>query len=321
MVKDLREAAGKLLKDGKVDIVIGWGKGSLPLASTPVFITSADEADQLVFDSTCGNNLAVYFTKDNKKISRDKKKVGIFVKGCDSRSLVLNITEKQLRREDVTIIGVPCEGVIDSRKVRKKAEGREVLEYSQDGDTVLIKGKDFELSLPLEELLSNACLSCLRKDAEEYDIFIGEPRKYDGKADPYSDIEEYENLSADERWKRMNEEYSKCIRCYACRNVCPSCYCNVCFVDQNDPQWIGKTPEITDTMIFHIIRNLHIAGRCVECGACERACPMDIRLLYLNRKVAKEVRDRFGSDTGTDLDQKPAMADFREDENQDFIMG
>jgi ferredoxin len=92
-------------------------------------------------------------------------------------------------------------------------------------------------------------------------------------------------------------------------------------VDQNDPQWIGKTPEITDTMIFHVIRNLHVAGRCVECGACERACPMGLDLLLLNRKAAREVEERFGYVTGLDPDEKPAMADFREDEKQDFIMG
>ncbi len=320
-MNELRETVRKLLADEKVDLVIGWEKGSLPLASTPVFISSEEEAERLVFDSTCGNNLTVYFTKDNKKISREEKKIGIVVKGCDARSLILNMTERQMKREDVTIIGVPCNGVIDIKKIKRKVEGKEVLEFREEGDKLSIKGSDYKLSFPLEEGLSDSCLSCIRRDAEEYDIFIGEPRKFDGAEDPYTDVKEFEDLSGDQRWERVKEEYSKCIRCYACRNVCPSCYCNVCFVDQNDPQWIGKTTDITDNIIFHIIRNLHVAGRCVECGACERACPMDIKLLLLNRKVAKEVRERFGSITGTGLENKPAMADFKEDENQDFIMG
>lgn len=320
-MNELRETVKKLLADGAVDLVIGWERGSLPMTSTPAFIVSEEDADRLVFDSTCGNNLTVYFTKDKRKISGEGKKIGVVVKGCDARSLVLNIMERQIKRDDVTIIGVPCNGIVDRSKVEHRAGGKEILEFVEAGDEVMVKGDGFELSIPLNDILSDSCLSCTRRDAEEYDVFIGEGRKPGNDEDAYAEVEGFEKLSAEKRWEWMTKEYSSCIRCYACRNVCPSCYCNVCFVDQNDPQWIGKTSEITDTMIFHIIRNLHVAGRCVECGACERACPMDIKLLMLNRKVAKEVRDRFGSITGAGLDQKPAMADFEEDESQDFIMG
>ncbi len=320
-VKELRETVKSLLTEGKVDLVIGWGKGTMPGTSTPVFIDTAEKADSLIFDSTCRNNLSVYFTKDRRALAKDDKKIGVLVKGCDSRSLVLNITEKQIDREKVTIIGVPCNGVVDMKKVVGKVDGKEILEFTDDSKKVTVKGREFELTFPLDEVISDSCLTCVRRDAVEYDLFIGEAREPGSDENAYAEVEEFEKLDSEERWERMKQEYSACIRCYACRNVCPSCYCNVCFVDQNDPQWIGKSPEITDTMIFHIIRNLHVAGRCVECGACERACPMDIKLLLLNRKVAKEVRDRFGSITGTGLENKPAMADFKEDENQDFIMG
>lgn len=319
MVDDFRNTVKKLLVDNTIDLFIGWEKGTLPMSATPVFITSGEEAEKAVFDVTCGNNLSVYFTKDKKQFAN--RKVGIAVKGCDSRSVVLNILEKQIDRENIVIIGVPCHGVLDKKKVLARTDGKEVLELIDAGDKVKISGKGFELSLDRSEILSDSCLACIYPDAQEYDFFIGDPRGEVQNENRFKEIEEFENLSSSEKWERTRMEYEKCIRCYACRNVCPSCYCNVCFVDQNDPGWIGNTDEFTDTLVFHVIRNLHVAGRCVECGACERACPMDINLLLMNRKIAKEVKDRFGDIAGLDINGKPAMADFREDEKQEFIMG
>ncbi len=316
---DLSKAIKELLTEKKIDLFIGWEKGSLPLSATPLFITSEDEAERAVFDITCGNNLSIYFTKDRKQFA--DKKVGIAVKGCDARSVVLNTLEKQIDRANVVMVGVPCHGVLDKKKVLAKTDGREVLELIDNGDTVTLIGKGYELSIDRSEILSSSCLACIYPDAQECDIFIGDARAEVPNENRLKEIKEFEALSTEERWANTCAEYEKCIRCYACRNVCPSCYCNVCFVDQNDPGWIGNTCEFTDSMVFHIIRNLHVAGRCVECGACERACPMDINLLLLNRKVAMEVKDRFGDIAGLDINGKPAMVDFKEDEKQDFIMG
>ena len=321
MVKELREKVKKLLADKDVELVIGWETGPRALAATPVFIDSPDDAGRLIFDSTCGNNPAVYFTKDSRRLLKDDKRVGVVAKGCDARSFALYVAERQVKRENVVIIGVPCRGVVDEDKVAALTGGQEVLEYSEKDGKVTVKGRDLDLTVDSKDVLSSACLACVYPDAKEYDVFIGEPRDGKPNEDRYSTIDEFEKLGPEERWANMKEIYSRCIRCYACRNVCPSCYCNECFVDQNDPQWIGKTNELTDTMIFHIIRNLHVAGRCVECGACERACPMGLDLLLLNRKVAREVEERFGYKTGINAGEKPAMSDFREDEKQDFIMG
>jgi len=321
MVDELRESVKQLFKDKKVDLVIGWGKGSLAMSATPVLIDTAENANDLIFDETCQNNLVVYLTKDQRKLVKDGKRIGVVAKGCDGRSLVLYAVEKQINRENVVIIGVPCEGVFDKKKVLKKTEGREVLEYQAKGDKILIKGRDFELSFLKQDILSDSCLTCECPDAPVYDIFIGNPRTDVKPKDKFKMVDEFEKLSLDERWKTIKDEYSKCIRCYACRNACPSCYCNACFVDQNDPQWIGKSPELTDTLIFHLIRNLHVAGRCVECGACARACPMNIDLLLLNKKIVKEIEQRFNYTVGIDIDEKPVLASYCEDEKQDFIMG
>ncbi|MCK5785905.1 MAG: 4Fe-4S dicluster domain-containing protein [Candidatus Sabulitectum sp.] len=316
---ELRKSIKALIAEKKVDLFLAWEKGSLPLTATPLFVSTEDQADRAVFDVTCGNNLSIYFTKDRKQFAN--RKVGIAVKGCDARSVVLNILEKQIQRENVVIVGVPCDGVLDRKKVLAKTDGREVLELIDNGETVTVKGNGFDLLLNRNEILSSSCLACTYPDAQEYDVFIGDARGEVPNESRLKEIHDFQALSASERWDKTRNEYERCIRCYACRNVCPSCYCNVCFVDQNDPKWIGSTCDYTDTLIFHVIRNLHVAGRCVECGACQRACPMDIDLLMLNRKVAMEVKDRFGDIAGLDINGKPAMSDFREDEKQKFIMG
>jgi len=321
MVQELQNKVKELLEKKEVDLVIGWGEGSLPLTSTPVFITEAAEADKLIFDHTCRSNLTSYLTKDKRKLGKIYDKIGIIVKGCDARSVVLYTIEKQIKRENVVLIGVPCKGILEKKKIMAKTEGKEILEKSIQGDKVTFKGRKFEMTLPLKEVLSDSCLNCRFPDAPEHDIFIGEPREEVAADKEFSVVDEFEKKSAEERWEYIKEEYSRCIRCYACRNVCPSCYCAECFVDQNDPQWIGKTPEVTDSIIFHLIRNLHIAGRCVDCGSCVSACPVDLDLRIMNKKVEKEIKDRFNYTAGLDINEKPVMSSYCEHEKQDFIMG
>jgi len=321
MIQNLRMEVKKLLKDKKVDIVLGWEKGSLPLSSTPLFIHEEEDVDRLIFDETCRNNLTTYLTKDKRKLGKTYDKIGIIVKGCDARSIVLYSIEQQIKKENVVIIGVPCNGVLEKKKILRKTENKEILESKIDGKNVHLKGRDFDMIIPLNEVLCDSCLTCRYPDAPVHDIFIGKPRKEVDIKDEYKNVIDFEKKSSEERWEYIKEEYSKCLRCYACRNVCPACYCNECFVDQNDPQWIGKTPEVTDTIIFHLIRNLHVAGRCVDCGACVSACPVDLDLRIMNKKVEKEVKERFDYTAGLDINEKPAMASYCENEKQDFIMG
>ena len=320
-MQQLVDKVKEIINNKEVDVVIGWGRGSLPLSATPIFVETVEDAEKLIFDETCRNNLTTYLTKDKRRISKEYKKIGIVVKGCDSRSVVLYTVENQIKRENVVLIGVPCNGVFEKKKISQLVEGKEILDLQIDGESIIIKGRNFEQTHSLKEVLCDSCLTCQYPDAPEHDYFIGTPRKEVNVPDAYKTIDEFGEKSSEERWAYIQEEYSKCIRCYACRNVCPSCYCPECFVDQNDPQWIGKTPEVTDSIIFHLIRNLHIAGRCVDCGACVSACPVDLDLRIMSKKVEKEMKERFDYTAGTDINEKPAMASYCENEKQDFIMG
>lgn len=97
------ETARRLLEQGRVDAVIGFQRGTLPLMSRPALIRRPEQVEWLHWDSFCSTNLANY-------LPQRRDKVAIFAKGCDSRNIVIQIQEHQIKREQLYIIGVPCQG-------------------------------------------------------------------------------------------------------------------------------------------------------------------------------------------------------------------
>jgi len=148
---------------------------------------------------------------------------------------------------------------------------------------------------------------------------IGEPVPEQQDRDEFGAIKDFEARTADERWDYFNRQMEKCIKCYACRNACPLCYCEECCVDSSQPQWFGKSTARSDTQAFHIMRAFHTAGRCVDCGACMRACPMDVDLRFLNKKIEKDVRELFSYEAGINPDEPPPLNTFKIDDPQEFI--
>jgi ferredoxin len=122
-----------------------------------------------------------------------------------------------------------------------------------------------------------------------------------------------------ERWQHFQQLLAPCIRCYACRNACPMCYCPTCFVDESTPQWLGKSIDPTDTQNFHFLRAYHLAGRCTDCGNCERACPVGIKMRLLTKKLEKDVAELYDYEAGLNLDDPPPLDTYRPDDPQEFI--
>ncbi len=217
-------------------------------------------------------------------LSGRTEKIGIVAKGCDSRNIVNLILENRVKREDLVIIGIPCKGMNDRHGV-----------------------------------LQRNCSVCTHRNPVIHDELAAEPVGEQEAPERFADVNRVESMTTDERWEFFEGLLSSCTRCYACRNACPMCFCPTCFVDESTPQWVGKGDDGVDVRTYHFLRAFHLSGRCTDCGACEAACPMDIQIRYLSKKLEKDCLDRFGLESGLSTDVLPALDTFRPDDPEDFI--
>ncbi|MDL1983802.1 MAG: 4Fe-4S dicluster domain-containing protein [Deltaproteobacteria bacterium] len=307
----IKEISARLLKEEKVEMVIGFRKGTVPMMNEPCFVKTPEDVKELVWDSNCGINLANYLTDR-------KEKIGIIAKGCDSRNIVTHIIENKVKREQLLIIGVPCKGMIDKNKITSMFEN-EINEVLEDEENIIVKGKVFEKTLNKNDVLQENCKICIHRNPVISDELAADLLDEQKDIDRYEDVRKIEAMATEDKWKYFEDLLSPCIRCYACRNACPLCYCPTCFVDESRPQWVGKSLDPTDTRTFHFLRAYHCAGRCTDCGACERACPMGIKVRMFTKKLEKDCLELYGWEAGLSLDERPPLDTYRPNDPEDFI--
>jgi ferredoxin len=325
----LREAAEGLLRDKKVGLFLGYEKASLPFRTAPLFLTEAEKAKRLVWSPFCTANLAVYLPRLFKapadareaKTMPPPPAVGVVLKGCDARSVITLIQERQVPREKLVLVGVACPGMVDARKAERALGDQEALGAGEDaqGNVRAVVEDGTEVTLRREQVLADVCLECRSPTPSIHDILLGAPaeaRETDAARRRTADLG---SETADRRWARLQQALSKCIRCNACRQACPMCYCKDCLLDQTRPRWVGAGTDISDVTMYHLVRAFHMAGRCTECGACARACPMGIDARLLVRKLNLEVEDLFGYRPGAALDGVPLLSAFAMDDPQEFL--
>ena len=276
----LRKLANEFLQRPDAECFIGYEEG--PNGSVrPAFIRRPEDIHRLVWNQKCYPNLTAYLPDFPKQ----KRVIGITVKGCDARALRELIRAHQVERHSVYVVGLPCTG----------------------------------LKTPGEDRIAERWFGCVFPEAFQYDAALGPMKTPDGLA--RTEYETLDNLSNKERREFWKLEFEKCIRCDACRKICYACFCPECILDSTQPRWLSRRQNLGEKLFFHSVRALHLVGRCIGCGECERACPAGVRLMLLNRYLQKQLEDLFGYRGAGILEDAPPLLTFLRDDPDPFTGG
>ena len=298
------EKARELLASGAVDRVLAWEKGENDFDRSPA-VFDEKSVDGLVYDGLCGANLSKYLSQESAK---DGKTL-VFLKPCDSWSYNQLATEHRIDLEKIVPVAVGCRGKIDVEKLRERGV-KGILEVT-DGDEVRVKTLYGDAAVARREVLLDKCLACKGKEHVVDCEVIGESEDTtDG--DKFELVAKLEAMTPDERFAFWRGELSKCIRCNACRNVCPACSCVKCVFDNPNTGVQNKAAaDDFEENLFHIIRAFHVAGRCTDCGECTRVCPQRIPLQLLNRKFIKDIDELYGEyRAGAEIGQRHPLENY-----------
>ena len=276
--------AKELLSNGTVNRVIGWEKGLFEDDQTPRIFTSVEELDKnFVYDEYSVATVSKYLIKETKK----EGKILAFLKANDTYSFNQLVKEHRVNRENVYIVAVP------SNSEAQKGKIHVVYDEIMDSD-----GK----------------ITSKREESQEDKEAFNKER--------FEMVAKLEAMTADERFAFWQNELSKCIRCNACRNVCPACTCEQCVFD-NPKSGIAQkaAADSFEEKMFHIIRAFHVAGRCTDCGECSRVCPQHIPLYLLNRKYIKDVDEIYGEyQAGEDTETRAPLNTYKTDDVEPSIV-
>lgn len=263
----LNETASKLLQSGDVQCVIGYAEGSGNRVR-PFFARNENEAENLIYDNRCTQNLAIYIYR--KEIAKSGK-LAIVANISTLRGIIRLAAENQLK--DNSLIALSMN---DSGEVTVCSTFDEIETY----------------------------LAAVTPQISDEDKAL---------------LDKISAMSEKERWAFWKNEMESCIKCYACRQACPLCYCTQCTVEINQPQWIPVEASTLGNLEWHIMRAMHLSGRCISCGQCGDACPVGIPIHLLPVKLALEVESLYGNASGMNRNESYAMATFQPDDKENFI--
>ena len=320
----LQRICGDLLADGKVDVVVAWTAGDdFPRArETAIWKDRAGLLQKIVWSPFCAGSTVTYLKKNRAALAG--KKVAVVVKDCDFQALNVLLQEHFLQRENLVIIGARCDGLADA-DIFQKPQGNDAA-ISSDADGVHV-GKD---GRRWEESGFTACLTC-SYDHMKPDHVIGEYGRKKAKTE-WRHLSRVLSQPPDKRREHYSGIFEKCIRCYACREVCPVCACVECAIDPGEraitprtppgdkacaPVWASRERHLSENAVYLTTRAMHMAGRCVRCGWCERACPVGLPLMEILDLTNDAVGRIFGYEAGKDPSAPPFLASYSESDPDD----
>ena len=311
MQEMMKKRAMELLADGTVNRVIGWKRGEFSYDITPAVFETAEEIERdFVWDAFCGANVSKYLIRESAK---GEGRILAFLKPCDAFSFNQLLAEHRVRRENVYLLGIPCEGKADIEKIKMRGiDG--VTGIDEDGDEFVVHSIYGDERVKRADVLAERCLACKSKRHPVYDELLGDEGEDLPDDVRFAGVAKLEAMTAEERFEFWRSELSKCIRCNACRNVCPACTCENCVFD-NPASGISQkaAADPFEENMYHIIRAFHVAGRCTDCGECSRVCPERIPLHLLNRKFIKDIDELYGTyRAGEDDETKNPLTSFTE---------
>ncbi len=307
---NLIEKAVSLLENGTVSAVLGWKKGEFDYDITPaVFETAQELKEEFVWNDFCGANFSKYLVS---KAAKAEGKLLVFLKPCDTYSFNQLLTEHRFDREKVYAVGIPCEGMADIQKIKAvTGEGIRSIDAEEEDFLVTTLYEDEPVKISAKDVLAERCVNCKSKKHVAYDELMGEEGQALDSA-RFDEVAQLEAMTPDERFAFWQKELSKCIRCNACRDVCPACTCEKCVFDNPESGVENKSPANSfEEKMFHIIRAYHVAGRCTDCGECSRVCPQNIPLHLLNRKFIKDINECYGEyQAGAEVGMRAPLVDY-----------
>ena len=321
-MQELITRAKELLADGTVSRVLGWKKGDMGWDPEPAYFEKEEDLKDFVYNPFCGANLSKYLIAAGKLEGTTL----VFLKPCDTYSFNQLTKEHRVKREKTYIIGVGCHGTLKAEKVLS-AGIKGIEDAAIEGDTLKVKTLYGEKEMPLMDALLERCKVCKGKTHVVFDELIGAEEGEEAgpgelAGNRFAKVEELEAMPPKERFAFWQEQLSKCIRCNACRNVCPACSCRKCVFDSTkfDSAQKANVNSFEEKM-FHIIRAFHVAGRCTDCGECSRVCPQGIPLHLFNRKFIKDIDEFYGEyQAGADDEERGPLTSYSMDDAEPGIV-
>ena len=314
-MQELIKRMTELLESGEVQRVVGWKKGDLGYNPEPAYFESAEALKDFVYDGFCGANLSKYMIKACELEGKSL----VLLKPCDTYSFNQLIKEHRISKDKIYVIGVGCKGKLDIEKIKamgiKGITAISGVEITDACDTINIETVYGNKTVAYKDAMLERCHVCKGKEHKVYDeLFFDSADTDDG--DRFAGVDYIESLSPEEKFEFFKKELSKCIRCNACRNVCPACSCRKCVFDSTkfDADRKANVDPFEESM-FHIIRAFHVAGRCTDCGECSRVCPQGIPLHLFNRKFIKDINEFYGEyQAGAEVDERSPLTNFTFDD-------